>query len=49
MQQAAQWIEEHRRFWEESLDRLGRVFEGIAKRTRKTKPKTKRSIGDHKS
>jgi DNA-binding transcriptional ArsR family regulator len=36
MKQAAQWIEEYRRFWEESLDRLADYLEkthkGISKR-----------------
>jgi len=29
MQQASQWIEEYRRFWEESLDRLGEYLKTL--------------------
>jgi DNA-binding transcriptional ArsR family regulator len=35
MKQAAQWIEEYRRFWEGSLDRLAEYLENSNKPTRK--------------
>jgi DNA-binding transcriptional ArsR family regulator len=35
MKQAAQWIEEYRRFWEGSLDRLAEYLEKTNKPTRK--------------
>jgi len=37
MQQAAEWVEEYRKFWEGSLDRLAAYLE---KRTRRGKEKT---------
>ena len=36
MQQAQAWIEEYRKFWEGSLDRLADYLEKTAKRTMKT-------------
>jgi DNA-binding transcriptional ArsR family regulator len=42
LKQAAEWVEEYRRFWEESLDRLAEYLEKtntVPKRTTKTKRK----------
>ena len=35
MKQAAQWVEEYRKFWEGSLDRLADYLEKTNKKTRK--------------
>src|SRR6266702_6453146 len=35
LKQAAQWVEEYRKFWEGSLDRLAEYLEKTHKRTRK--------------
>jgi len=35
LRQAAQWVEEYRRFWEGSLDRLAAYLDKTAKRTQK--------------
>ena len=35
LKQAAQWIEEYRRFWEGSLDRLAAYLDKTAKRTQR--------------
>src|ERR1043166_2783736 len=35
LKQAAQWVEEYRKFWEGSLDRLGEYLENADKRPRK--------------
>jgi DNA-binding transcriptional ArsR family regulator len=46
MQQAQQWIEEYRRFWEESFDRLDEYLRELQKNE---KNKTKETDHDHKS
>lgn len=35
LKQAAQWVEEYRKFWEGSLDRLAEYLDKTAKRTQK--------------
>jgi len=35
LKQAAQWVEEYRKFWEGSLDRLAEFLEKTDKRSRK--------------
>jgi len=40
LKQAAEWVEEYRRFWEGSLDRLAEYLEKTNKLTERT-PKTK--------
>jgi DNA-binding transcriptional ArsR family regulator len=35
LKQAAQWVEEYRKFWESSLDRLAAYLDKTAKRTQK--------------
>jgi Predicted transcriptional regulators len=35
LKQAAQWVEEYRKFWEDSLDRLAAYLDKTAKRTQK--------------
>ncbi|HVH91034.1 MAG TPA: metalloregulator ArsR/SmtB family transcription factor, partial [Candidatus Acidoferrum sp.] len=35
LKQAAQWVEEYRKFWEGSLDRLAAYLDKTAKRTQK--------------
>ena len=39
MKQAAQWVEEYRRFWESSLDRLARYLEKTNKQPEKKETK----------
>jgi hypothetical protein len=39
LKQAAQWVEEYRKFWEGSLDRLAEYLEKTAKQTPKGKAK----------
>jgi hypothetical protein len=36
MRQASQWIEEYRRFWEGSLDRLGEYIEELKAKEKKS-------------
>jgi hypothetical protein len=35
LREAAQWVEEYRKFWEGSLDRLAAYLEKTAKQTQK--------------
>jgi DNA-binding transcriptional ArsR family regulator len=45
LKQAAEWVEDYRKFWEGSLDRLAEYLEKtkkISERTKKTKPKQER-------
>jgi len=39
MQQAAQWIEEYRRFWEQSLDRLDEYLKELQTKEKKNEQK----------
>ena len=39
LKQAAQWVEEYRKFWEGSLDRLAEYLEKTSKRAEKRVPK----------
>jgi DNA-binding transcriptional ArsR family regulator len=39
LKQAAQWVEEYRKFWEGSLDRLAEYLERTSKQPRKKKAK----------
>jgi len=39
LREAAQWVEEYRKFWEGSLDRLAAYLEKTAKQTQKKGPK----------
>src|SRR6266700_819709 len=45
LKQAAQWVEEYRKFWEGSLDRLAEYLEKTHKRTGK-KGKNSRAVSD---
>ena len=42
MKQAAQWIEEYRRFWEESFDRLDEYLKGLQAKAKKHEHKDRK-------
>jgi len=48
LQEATEWMERYRRFWEESLDRLEAYLETLKPSPKKTAPKKEKRNAPHK-